>query len=143
MEFHLEVKYSDSFVEVIAQGLKIEKALIKKGLVKIYKDCPRPTYNNDKPKFWSKNKNIVNDGIVDARIFKIAQPMIKIVKRVDNRNNNNPNPNKNNTNQGNPPNNQGNQAPNTQQEAPMRKYSTYKLNQTYTPLGESLEMVLR
>lgn len=38
LEFNLQVKCSTFFEEVIAQGLKIEKALIKKDLVKIFKD---------------------------------------------------------------------------------------------------------
>lgn len=59
MEFHSEVKCLDSFKDVITQGLKIEKSLITKGLVKIYKDNkdgPRPTYNSDKPKFFPRIK---------------------------------------------------------------------------------------
>lgn len=101
MEFQLEVKCSYSFEEMIAQGLKFEKALIKKGLVKIYKDnkdSPQLTYNNNKPNFCSKRKNIINDGIVDARNIKISQPMVKIVRQANNRNNNNPKSNLNNPN---------------------------------------------
>lgn len=81
MEFYLEVKCLDTFKDVIAQGLKIEKALIKKVLVKIYKDNkddPQPAYNTDKPKFWSRNMNVTNDGIVDARKVDIAQPTVSL-----------------------------------------------------------------
>lgn len=67
MEFHLDMKGTESFKET--QGLKYERGLIKKGLIKIYnepKDGPRPHYSSDKPTFWNKNKNVVNDRIVDA-----------------------------------------------------------------------------
>lgn len=63
------MKGTKSFEDMITQGLKCERPLIKKGLIKIYndpKDGPRPRFNRDKPNFWNKNKNIVNDGIVDA-----------------------------------------------------------------------------
>lgn len=47
IEFHLDMKGTESFEEMITQGLKCERALIKKGLIKIYnepKDGPRPRY---------------------------------------------------------------------------------------------------
>lgn len=92
IEFHLEIKGTNSFAEVITQGLKTKKALIKKGLVKIYKDnkdSPFPNYNSDKPKFWNKNKNVVNDGIVDARTVKNAQPVVKFAGQTPTHNNTN------------------------------------------------------
>ena len=80
MEFHLDVKDTDSFNDMITKGLKCERALIKKGLIKIFnepKDGPRPRFNTDKPNFWNKNKNIVNDGVVDARTIQNAQPVVR------------------------------------------------------------------
>lgn len=80
MEFHLDVKDMDSFNDMITKGLKWERALIKKGLIKIYnepKDGPHPCFNSDKPSFWKKNKNIINDGVVDARTIKSAQPVVQ------------------------------------------------------------------
>lgn len=79
MEFHLDVKDTDSFNDMITKGLKCERALIKKGLIKIFnepKDGPRPCFNSDKPNFWNKNKNIINDGVVDARTIQNAQPVV-------------------------------------------------------------------
>lgn len=116
MEFYLDIKCLDTFKDVITKGLKIKKSLIKKRLVKIYKDNkdgPQPTYNSDKPKFWAKNKNFVKDGVVHERTIKIAQTIVKIVGQANNHNNPT-------TNQANPSNNQGNQTPNTQQEAPKK-----------------------
>lgn len=120
MEFYLDIKCSKNFKDAIDQWLKIEKSLIKKGLVKIHndnKEGPRPAYNSDKAKFWAKNKNIVNDGVVDAQNVKIAQPIVKIAKVANNRNNLT-------TNQGNPQTNLGNQPSNTQQEEPKNRYLT-------------------
>lgn len=133
MKFHLDMTGTKSFEEMITQGLKCERALIKKGLIKIYnepKDGPRPHYSNDKSKFWNKNKNIVNDEIVDARTIKIAQPMVKFVGQ-------NPLP-KNNTII-----NPQNQGRNTQQEEPKQKQQNYKTKCTYTPLRELIETILR
>lgn len=79
MEFNLDMKGRKSFNDMITHGLKCEWVLIKKGLIKIYnepKDGPHPCLNSDKPNFWNKNKNIINDEVVDARTIKSAQPMV-------------------------------------------------------------------
>lgn len=132
MEFHLEMKDTKSFEEMITQGLKCERALIKKGLIKIYnehKDGPHPHYNRDKPKFWNKNKNVVNDGIVDARTMKIAQSVARFAGQK-------PPPNNNTIN------NPQNQGRNTQQEELKKKHQNYKPKHTYTPLWEPIKMIL-
>lgn len=36
------------------------------------------TNNNDKSKFWSRNKNVTNEGIVDARTVNITQPVLSL-----------------------------------------------------------------
>lgn len=54
MEFHLDMKGTKSFNDLITEGLKCERALIKKGLIKIYnepKDVAHPRFNSDKPNF--------------------------------------------------------------------------------------------
>jgi len=58
---------------VIEMGLFIEKAMIAKGQIKIYKDTPNSSYTMDKSKFWTKNKNVVNDGVVDAKVAALKQ----------------------------------------------------------------------
>lgn len=65
---HLQLQCVTTFYEVIENGLTIEKALIVEGVIKIYKD---QKYNNQtsnkKPKYWSKNKNVVNDGVTNNK----------------------------------------------------------------------------
>lgn len=118
---------------MITQGLKCEWALIKKGLIKIYnelKDGPHPCFNSDKPNFWNKNKNIINDVVVDARTIKNAQPVVQFVGK-------NPSP-KNNMVA--PPQNQG---CNASQEEPRQRQQNYKPKCQYTPLGKPIETMLR
>lgn len=129
MKFYLDVKDIDSFNDMITKGLKYEWSLIKKGLIKIYnepKDGPHPCFNSDKPSFWNKNKNIVNDRVVDARTIKSAQPVVRFAGQ-------NPPPQ---TNIVAPP----NQGRITSQDEPRPRQQKPKC--TYTPLGEPIEIVL-
>ncbi|KAH9323714.1 hypothetical protein KI387_018353, partial [Taxus chinensis] len=70
LSFHMQMHCLNSFEEVIEKGTQIEKALISKGLLKApfrdqpYRDTPQ---NQDKSKFFNRNRNIVNDGITDSR----------------------------------------------------------------------------
>lgn len=45
--------------------------LIEQGTIKLFKDNKDDSNGKDKPRFWNKNKNIVNDGVVDANIVKM------------------------------------------------------------------------
>jgi len=67
MAFHLQVHYASTFDEIIEKGVTIEKALIAKGLVKIYNKNNNDKTSNDKPKFWAKNKNTVGDGATNSK----------------------------------------------------------------------------
>jgi hypothetical protein len=53
---------------LIENAITIEGALVKRGLIKLDEDNPSSSNhnNNDKTRFWNKNKNVFNDGIVDA-----------------------------------------------------------------------------
>lgn len=48
-------------------------ALIVKGLVKNFKETKD---NTNTSKFWSKNKNMVNNGVVDSKVINKAQNMV-------------------------------------------------------------------
>lgn len=52
---------------------------MEQGIIKNGKDSG--ALNNasaDKPKFWSRNKNVTNDGAVDARVVNRAQPTLSL-----------------------------------------------------------------
>lgn len=58
-----------TFKEVIKRGLAIEKVLIEQGIIKLFKEN-KDLKGKDKPRFWNKNKNIVNDVIVNVNIVR-------------------------------------------------------------------------
>lgn len=60
------------------KGASIEGALIHKGILKTKKDNTNTNSSNEKAIFFSKNKNVTNDGIVDARTISIAQPQLTL-----------------------------------------------------------------
>lgn len=60
-----------SFKQINEKALKCEKGLVEQGIIK-YGTFTNNT-NNDKSKFWSRNKNVTNDGVVDARTVNRSQ----------------------------------------------------------------------
>ena len=56
----------------------IEDALIRKGVLKINKENTNTNSSNNKANFFSKNKNVTNDGIVDARTISTTQPQLTL-----------------------------------------------------------------
>lgn len=81
MSYVLKLQYPLSFVKMIENGIKIEEALVKKGVLKIYKEGANSSNNNNntnKPKFWNMNRNTINDGIVDANNLKPKQPIFNL-----------------------------------------------------------------
>lgn len=76
MSYRLKLQCLPTFTKLIKNGIQVEEASIKKGTLKFLKEgvssSNNNTYNNqnnnnnsDKSKFWTRNKNIVNDGVVD------------------------------------------------------------------------------
>ncbi|GLJ07896.1 hypothetical protein SUGI_0076310 [Cryptomeria japonica] len=59
-----------TFKDAIEKGLATEKVLIEQGVIKIIKENKENYKGKDKPRFWNKNKNTVNDGVVDANIVR-------------------------------------------------------------------------
>lgn len=59
MSYKLELQCPPTFKKLIENGIKIEEALVKRGVIKIYNEknstSSSNNYNNsDKPKFWQK-----------------------------------------------------------------------------------------
>lgn len=67
----IQIQCCTTFEEIIEKGVLIEKGPIARGLVKINKETPKP--NNDKGKYWSQNKNVTNDEVVDAKLITKGQ----------------------------------------------------------------------
>lgn len=76
----LKLQCPPSFEKIVENGIKIEEALVKKGVLTLQKEGNNPSNNNntDKLKFWKRNINIVNDGIVDGNNVKPKQPIFKL-----------------------------------------------------------------
>lgn len=75
------INYVTIFQEVIEKGLSIENILLEQGTIKIYKDNKDDlnSNNKDKPRFWNKNKNTINDGVVDENMVKMTHSLISFL----------------------------------------------------------------
>lgn len=83
---------------MIENAITIENALVRRGIIKLDKDNPNSSnHHNEKSKFWTHNKNVVNDGVVDAHHVS-PKPVVLSVPHNNNYNNVN-----SITNQGNTP----------------------------------------
>lgn len=85
MSYQLKIQCLPTFQKLIKNGIQVEEASIKKGTLKFSKEgfiSSNNAYNNnyynnsDKSKFWMRNKNVVNDGVVDN--VKPKQPMLNL-----------------------------------------------------------------
>lgn len=109
--------------------MNIKRALIEQGYTPTYKENSQSTsQSNDKPRTWAKNKNVTNDGVVNAKVIINAQ-------WSNPRSQANTQHNASVT-QSQPTNNQNIHNINDQQAPPPRK-------RKYTPLGESIEVVMQ
>ena len=76
--YELKIKSLSTIAKLMKKGASIKDALIRKGVIKINKDNTNMNSSTDKAKIFSKNKNVTNDGIVDARPIIITQPKITL-----------------------------------------------------------------
>lgn len=76
--YELKIKSPSTISKLMKKGVSIEDALISKGILKTNKDNTNTNSSNDKAKFFSKKKNVTNDGIVDARTISSAQPQLTL-----------------------------------------------------------------
>lgn len=89
MSYQLKLQCLPSFQKLIDNDIQIEEALIKKGTLKFSKEgysSSNKNYNNnyynnnsDKSKFWTRIKNVINDGVVDANHVKSKQPVLNLL----------------------------------------------------------------
>lgn len=88
MSYQLKIKFLPSFQKLIENGIQVEEVSIKKGTLKFSKEgassSNNNTYNNqynnnlDKSKFWTRNKNVFNYGVVDANNVKSKQLVLNL-----------------------------------------------------------------
>ena len=71
--YELKIKSPSTSAKLMKKGASIEDALIHKGILKTNKYNTNMKSFTDKAKFFSKNKNVTNDGIVDACKINMAQ----------------------------------------------------------------------
>ena len=101
MSSHVKIASPKDFSTLVKKGKNIENGLLGKGVIKHYSSSSShdDIKNNRKPKFWSKNKGIMHDGVTD----------VKSVQNLQGGNNNNNYHNWNNTNLNHENQNQSNQ----------------------------------
>lgn len=84
VKYPLQMQCIDTFKEITEKGIKCEKGLLEQGILKHHKDNGTTiNASNEKPKFWSKNKNVTNDRVVDACVVNRGQPMVSLQGPVD------------------------------------------------------------
>lgn len=72
--YGLKLKSPSTIEKLIKNGMNIENSLVAKGVIKINKGNNNLNNSSDKNKFWSKNKDVTNDGVVDTRIVSMNKP---------------------------------------------------------------------
>lgn len=118
--------------------LKIEEALVKRGVIKHYNDTSNNTNssnhyeNNDKPKFWQKNRTTGNnDATTNTQnaklVFNLTTTTVK-TNQNENQNNNQGTTQNNNSNNG---------------ESRPPPYQRQSNRRRFTPLGQNLESTMR
>ena len=76
--YELKIKSPSTISKLMKKGASIEDALIHKGILKTNKENTNTSSSNDKEKKFSKNQNVTNDGIVDARTISTTQPQLTL-----------------------------------------------------------------
>lgn len=123
----LQIQCCTTFEDAIEKGVFIDKTLVAKGLVKIFKETPNAP--SDKGIFWSQNKNVTNDGVVKAKV--VNQEHLTNHLKVS-FTSNTPTPNHEQT---------MNVVQNNQQRRGPSQVNMPK--RTYTPSGEPIESILK
>ena len=76
--YEIKFKSPRTISKLMKEGASIEDALVHKGILKINKENTNTNSSNEKEKNFSKNKNVTNDCILDARTISMAQPQINL-----------------------------------------------------------------
>lgn len=75
-----------SLKQITKKDLKCKKGFVEQGTIK-YGTSINNT-NNDKSKFWSRNKNVTNDGVVDTRIVNKSKNIVSLQGKIQSSNQN-------------------------------------------------------
>lgn len=79
IKYLLQMQCMNNLKDITEKGIKCEKSLLEQGILKHQNDSrPTTSTSNERPKFWSRNKNVTNDKVVDAHIVNRAQPVISL-----------------------------------------------------------------
>lgn len=75
ISFQMKMASLEDFVALVKKGKKNENGLLEKGSIKHYSSSASTseTNHNGKPKFWSKNKGITHDGVIDVKSVQNLQ----------------------------------------------------------------------
>lgn len=60
-----------TFAKIVEKGPILERALFSKGLVNFFNSNKENSFE-DKPHYWNKNKNTVNDCVTDTKHIQVA-----------------------------------------------------------------------
>jgi hypothetical protein len=134
LSFQIKMKCITTYDQLIPKALNIERALIAQGYTPTYKDNPQSTsQGHDKPRTWAKNKNVTDDGVINAKVIINSQQS-------------NPRSQSNTQHntfviQSQPTNNQNVHNINDQQAPPP--HNKFPQKRKYTPLGGPIEVVIQ
>lgn len=76
--YELKIKSLSTIAKLIKKWSTIEDALIRKDILKTIKEKTNTNSSNDKALFFSNNKNVTNDGIMDAQMISTEKPQITL-----------------------------------------------------------------
>lgn len=80
MSHPLNFQCLETFEKVTKKILALEWVLLEQGILKPYwKDSHRFFASNDKPRFWLKNKNVVNDGVTNGKWVQTVTIPTKLI----------------------------------------------------------------
>lgn len=157
LSYRLNLHCPPNFEKLIENSITIEGALVKRGVIKLDKDhLSSSNNNNDKTRFWNQNRNVVNDGIVDANNLCIRSSIFNLsgAPRTNQQGNTNEqghgsqqgqNPNQENmAKQGNIDNHGNyNSNPGNPQTSNPSRNSFFSSRRNFTTLGQFLESALK
>lgn len=77
MSHPLSCQCLETFEEVTKNGLSLDRVLLEQGILRPYQKNSQGSSSNDKSRYWSKNKNIVNDGVTNTKCVQVVTILTK------------------------------------------------------------------
>lgn len=79
LKYPLQVHCCATFVDLVEKGMTLENFLIAQGeLTYGNKNTHNQQTPNDKSRFWSYNKNVTNDGVIDTKVVNKTGPTLTL-----------------------------------------------------------------